>query len=526
MTNQVRSASGGRLAGRVTAPGQAGGRRLAWGTGIMLLGGGISMLANFAALVLVGRAVGATAAGRLFEVVAVFSILLVVVQIGTGTGLVRTVAGYATTGNRDAIRKLLRRVVVPVSLLAIVVGYLLVDNRSELSGVISGPADRRDVSQYLFVAGLFLPLAVLSAALLAIGRGMGSLLIYPLAENVVKPILRLFFLAGVVAAHLGTLWLGLAWFGPPIIASLSIAVFGVAKMLVASDQVGGRSVPVPGREFWPFCVRQLFADIALVGVGWLDLVLVASIVSSAAAGVYAAVGKYMFAGEAALVAISIVLAPEIGALFATGDFPRIRTVYRTATLWLGATVVPLLVVMAWFPILLLSVVGGSFADGGPALTILSTVTILSMAMGPIVMILSMGGRSGSVLIASAASLIVNVVLNVVLIPPYGLEGAAVAWGASLVTINAMSLFRCWRLWNIHPASVSMLRIVLGAGLCFSVACAGTQAWLGQTWAALFVSIALATVLYAPVLRSVRHDLHLVTLGVQARAWLRLTDSGS
>ena len=72
----------------MTRPGGVGGRRLAWGTGMMLLSGAVNAIANFGALVVVGRALGASASGRLFEVVAVFSILVVITQLGTGTGLV------------------------------------------------------------------------------------------------------------------------------------------------------------------------------------------------------------------------------------------------------------------------------------------------------------------------------------------------------------------------------------------------------------------------------------------------------
>ena len=212
-----------------------------------------------------------------------------------------------------------------------------------------------------------------------------------------------------------------------------------------------------------------------------------------------------------MVALSIVLAPEIGALFAKEQLPRLRVVYRTATLWLTIAAVPLLVLMAWFPSLLLSIVGGSFAGGGKALAVLSFTNIISIALGPIVMVLSMGGRSGSVLVASVTSLVVNLVINLVLIPPFGVVGAAIAWSVSIVTISAISAVRCWRLWDLHPVSWALVRTVIGAVLCVSAGCAAARLWAGESWPAFLSGSVASLILYAPVVFSVRDELRMSSL---------------
>jgi O-antigen/teichoic acid export membrane protein len=212
-----------------------------------------------------------------------------------------------------------------------------------------------------------------------------------------------------------------------------------------------------------------------------------------------------------MVALSIVLAPEIGALFARGDLDRLRAVYRTATLWLALGGVPLLALIAWFPSLLLSIVGSSFAGGGTALAVLSAANIVSIALGPIVMVLAMGGNSGSVLLASLVSLAVNVVLNLLLIPQFGVVGAAIAWSVSILTISAISATWCWKLWNVHPIGWALMRVTLGAVVCVSISSAVAREWKGVSWSAFVVAVLLGTISYVPVALSVRSDLHLSAL---------------
>lgn len=470
-----------------------------------LLAGGVNAVATFVVIVITGRTLGASTAGEIFEVSALFSILTVVLQCGTGSGLVRAVARSTAASDRAAVTHVLVVALTPVLALSIGAGALVVVAREFIATAIAQPQVHGSVGTLLVTAGLLLPVSVVSASLLAVSRGLGSLMVYPLAENVVKPTLRLTLVLPVATVHPSPILIGFAWFAPVTVSLLFAARsvwFGIAQMGLAA-----MPAPPPGkRDFWAFSIRQSLADVSFVGVGWLDLVLLGAMTSSATAGVYGVVGRYLFLEEMGLVAVATVLAPEFSALFATRSLGRLRDLYRAATLWLAALAIPLIVTIAWFAALLLSVAGPSFKSGETALAILSAGIVLDNAAGPIVALLSMGGRSGSVLVAASTSLAANIGLNLLLIPPYGIIGAAVAWAASIQVINLVSLYKCWRLWRVHPVELALVRIVLGAVACFSAGCLVGRMLLGESWSGLSAATVLGLCMYAPVIYSNRHRL--------------------
>ncbi|WP_426060011.1 lipopolysaccharide biosynthesis protein [Hymenobacter sp. B1770] len=84
-------------------------------------------------------------------------------------------------------------------------------------------------------------------------------------------------------------------------------------------------------------------------------------------------------------------------------------------------------------------------------------------------------------------------LNWVLIPRFGLAGAALAYCAALVSINATRTWFVWRSYGLQPFDGSIVRILAVAAV------AGLSAWampeLGNAWLTLLLRGGVLTVLY-------------------------------
>ena len=61
-------------------------------------------------------------------------------------------------------------------------------------------------------------------------------------------------------------------------------------------------------------------------------------------------------------------------------------------------------------------------------------------------------------------------LNLALIPPYGIIGAGVAWGVSIVAWNLIRLWQAWRVLHMHPFGPWVPRTAIA--LVFFCAAAG------------------------------------------------------
>jgi O-antigen/teichoic acid export membrane protein len=83
------------------------------------------------------------------------------------------------------------------------------------------------------------------------------------------------------------------------------------------------------------------------------------------------------------------------------------------------------------------VYGQEYIAGATALTLLCIGLAADALTSPLGLVVTMTGRSRTTFFMSLAALVINVSLNALLIPPFGLSGAGTAWAMSLVALALM-----------------------------------------------------------------------------------------
>ena len=118
---------------------------------------------------------------------------------------------------------------------------------------------------------------------------------------------------------------------------------------------------------------------------------------------------------------------------------RAAALYQDATRWLMLASWPLYLIFAIFPAVVLGIFGSRYTPGAAALAVLSLAMLVNLGTGNVTVVLLMGGKSSWSAINTGAALIVNIGLNLLLIPHLGILGAAIAWGASIVVDNVAAM---------------------------------------------------------------------------------------
>ena len=124
--------------------------------------------------------------------------------------------------------------------------------------------------------------------------------------------------------------------------------------------------------------------------------------------------------------------------------------------------------------------GPGFDRGQHAMLTLSIAMLISIASGPVMVVLLMSGRSGWTLANGAVALTLNVVLNLILIPRYGMEGAALAWLASILFNNAAGILEVRYLLKLTPFGSGLATVALASTACFGVLGLLTRQVLGMS----------------------------------------------
>jgi hypothetical protein len=116
---------------------------------------------------------------------------------------------------------------------------------------------------------------------------------------------------------------------------------------------------------------------------------------------------------------------------------------------------------------LMSGFGAVYAEGAAALALISVTMLTATAKGPVDVLLLMAGRSGTSFGNAAAALAVDLALCAVLIPHYGVLGAAGAWAAANLLRNTLAVTQTRRQLGLTTRSKLQLKVGAVAVLCFA-----------------------------------------------------------
>lgn len=142
-----------------------------------------------------------------------------------------------------------------------------------------------------------------------------------------------------------------------------------------------------------------------------------------------------------LFAVNTIVAPKFAAMHATGDMDGIR---RTAVLSVRIMLVVCVPVTAFvliFPEWLMGMFGEAFTAAAPALMILTIGQFVNIATGSVGYLLSMTGNETKVRDNVVLAGVLSVGLGVILIPLYGVIGAAIAYACGVASQNLLGVYQ-------------------------------------------------------------------------------------
>jgi len=453
-------------------------RRVARGSFFGLAGTLVTAAAAFGFTAIVTRSLpDQDDAGTLFALTSAFMVAAAIIRLGAPTGLVYFLNRYRKTGQFDRIRVVCRVAYAPVVALALAVGAL---------GVVAAPAiasflvGRDDAATVLLTRALAALLVFSALSDLGQGRtrGYGAMRPLVLVTRVGRPGLQVILAVAVVVLGAGDLvTLGMAWVVPFVPSAFVLSWW--ARRLDRSHRPGpddarhdsvlgdeggtgsggaharGRAgvraaVHRERRVFWRFTGPRTVASIAQVAIQRIDIVLLGVLAGPAPAALYTAATRFLAFGQLGGQALNQAIEAKVASLLAIGDMGGVRAVYRAATVWLMLLAWPVyLTFVGWAPELL-AIFGPGYSEAAPVIVVLSVAMLLGTGVGAVDTMLVMAGRGSWTMFNASAALAVNVALNVLLIPRFGIMGAAIAWAAAIAVNNVVPAVQLGILLRLHP----------------------------------------------------------------------------
>lgn len=496
-----------------TAPDAARGADL----GAVARGGALNMLgavtygaSGFVLVVLVTGRLGAEGTGELLLAIAAFNILVRMSELGSATGLVRFISRDIAAGRAGEIPTLLRSALFPVAAAGTLIGAGTFAASSLIGGVFADGSSSQAVAAHVRTLAPFLPLASVYSVVVQGSRGFGSMRLQAVVDRIGKPLLQLVAVQAALVGGAGGPRVSLAWVAPVALASIPAGTWmrRLVQATVARDGTrvaGDRAV---ASELWRFSGPRFFGQMFTIGVLWFDTLLIGALRSAEEAGLYAASTRYLLIGTFTAEAVMQVLSPHISRLLTRGEVTRAESLFRSVTAWQVCLVWPVFLVVALHPETLLGVFGEEFVQASTALAILAVAMLVTALLGPTDSVVLMAGRSGLSMLNGGVTLAVNVGGNLLLTPRYGIEGAAIAWGASLVASALLPGLQLRSVSGIRMGGKAVVLAATAAVACFGVPALAARALLGQSIGSLVVTATVSALLALPVAWWLRSELAL------------------
>jgi O-antigen/teichoic acid export membrane protein len=174
-------------------------------------------------------------------------------------------------------------------------------------------------------------------------------------------------------------------------------------------------------------------------IDFSDTVLLGFFLDSSAVGIYTIALRLTAISSLILSSVNSVIAPEFSTLWAENKTSELNALARSTTRLMSLVACCILAIFLLLPETLLGLFGSEFIAGKTVLITLACAHFIALATGPVAYILMMTGNERfhrtTVLICAG----LNIVLNCLLIPIYGIVGAAIATAIALSTKNILAV---------------------------------------------------------------------------------------
>ncbi len=407
-----------------------------------------AILAGLTASVTLARVLGPEAYGVYAFVFSVITLLGLPVKMGLPTLILRETARADQAGDGALMAGIWRWSNQAMALMAAVVlalGWLY------LWAIAGTNAPRPAAFAW---ALLLIPLIGWAEARAAALRGLRRVALGPGPDKIARPLL----LAAVVAL----------WAAPLSAAQVYMIHAGMAAATLLAASVilrrvrphyAGEEAPRTTPRAWIAAIVPLSAIAGLNVVSHnTDILMLGALASDVDVGLYRVALSGANIVLFGLTTVNLVLQPYFARAWGAGDH---RQLQKLATAGTRISVAATLPVLALFWLggtgLLTLIFGQAYSGAFWALILLCLGQTVSAFFGSVGNLLMMSGREWVALSGLVASTLVNVALNWVLIPRYGIEGAAIATGASIVVWNLGLWAAAWVIMRIDSSPAGLRR---------------------------------------------------------------------
>lgn len=428
------------------------------GGGYTFIGSALGRVILFLFTVYLARVFGAADIGLYFLTTTIMTILASLANFGLGIGVNRYIAIFSARGDRQRMKGVvLNSVAFSVAFSTMIVVLIFIFGDFVVGKIFHKP----EVAYLLKLLAFTLPFESMMRVFLASTNGLKLMQYTAITENITWVGLRFAFTGLFIMMFGATLKLAVIAYVLSSVVSAGVAFCSSKKYIPLLDS--GIKSTCDRKELFKFSVPMVFSIFLGNMSRQMDVLMIGVYLSSASVGIYAMAMRIVIIAEFIFQIFNPIFYPFVSELNDKKDFGRLSNLLKTVTRWNVNISFPIFMTLILFPKFFLSLFGQEFVSAYPCLMILVVARILSsLSILPSTMIF-MTGRSDITARNNLFLLVLAIGLNYLLIPRFGVIGAALSASLCLFVISATRIIEVYHLMRIHPFSFALWKPLL-AGL--------------------------------------------------------------
>ena len=402
----------------------------------------------------ISRKFGTYSMGVFSLATAILNILSVIGRFGFDTALLKFVAEYSAKKRMDLVKVVYIRIIKIVVPFCILLSLLLFFFSPYITKYYFG-------KDYFSIILKIISFVILPMVLIFINseslRGLKKIKEYAFIQN-----MAIYFIA--------TIMLGLSFLVtrhenvPIIVYCISIVfVFVVSEIIWLKhsriNNMSYKSDSVKLKTILDISIPMMFISYFAQVIMLADIILLGIFRTEHEVGIYAVAVRIAMVLFLPLFAIGGIAAPKIAECHAINDrCGFVNTIKYSAKMMFWSSS-PIAILIFIFPSFILGIFGEEFKAGHTALLVLTLGHYLNTIMGSAGFVLQMSGKEKIFRNILLITSLINIALNFILIPKYGLNGAAFTSMVSMVFLSISSVIFVKYYFKVMPVHLTELKII-------------------------------------------------------------------
>jgi O-antigen/teichoic acid export membrane protein len=402
------------------------------------------------------------------EIYGLFTLSVVIVSwfrlfsgFGIKDGVIRYISLFRAKNEKEKIQYILKRSLIILVFTSIIASILLFF----LSDFIAIRFfSNSKLTPFLKIFSATLPFTVLGSIFLSIVRGFEKIGWFVFISEVLGNFIQLIILVLLIFLGISSNSVSVSYLVGTF--SIFIVAYFVSKMsvpniLISNKKINNSKNKKTFKEMFAYSWPFLFYGVINFIFYWTDSFMIGIFKNAESVGYYNAAVPIAMTLYLPFSLFAQLFFPLVTKEFSKGKMETVKQLSQQVGKWIFMIVMPIFVIFMIFPGVFINILfGKEYLVAENSLRFLSIgalfVTISSISQE----LLSMKGKSKLILFNMIGATIINIILNLILIPKYGITGAAIATMLSSIVLSIVLFIQSYKFLAIIPLRRKMFRITL------------------------------------------------------------------